>query len=236
MVRWTTVVPNRALQEIYLAAVQGGRHHRPRGHASCAPTPGSTGRSSARTRRSASSSSSGASPASSAPTSGPSTTSPAAGFRRAAAEASSIDVLTDAVATHQLAQATVDDDVERILTEMFAYGVVGRPATGTPGTPVDVPSHTDFATHRRRTVGCAADEPVGTPPTRAGPRAARWRSSAPTPPPTQSPRGSGPPTWCPRSPRPPWTPSPAASTARPTSATPTAGPPPGTSRRSRPAT
>src|ERR1019366_3620747 len=58
---------------------------------------------------------------------------------------SSTDVLADAVATHKLAQSTVDADVERVLTEMFTHGVIGRPATGTPGTPVDVPSHTQFA-------------------------------------------------------------------------------------------
>ena len=58
---------------------------------------------------------------------------------------SSTDVLADAVATHKLAQSTVDADVERVLTEMFTHGVIGRAATGTPGTPVDVPSHTQFA-------------------------------------------------------------------------------------------
>ena len=58
---------------------------------------------------------------------------------------SGVEELTDLIASHRLAQATVDNDVERILTEMFAYGVIGRPATGTPGTPVDVPSHTAYA-------------------------------------------------------------------------------------------
>ncbi len=58
---------------------------------------------------------------------------------------SSIDTLTDMITSHRLTVPTVDADVERILTEMFAYGVVGRPATGAPGTPVNVPSHADFA-------------------------------------------------------------------------------------------
>lgn len=58
---------------------------------------------------------------------------------------SSVDHLGDLVASHHLALATVDGDVERILTEMFAYGVVGRPSTGAPGSPVNVPSHTQFA-------------------------------------------------------------------------------------------
>jgi beta-glucosidase len=58
---------------------------------------------------------------------------------------SSVDHLDDLVASHHLAVATVDGDVERILTEMFAYGVVGRPSTGTPGSPVNAPSHAQFA-------------------------------------------------------------------------------------------
>jgi len=58
---------------------------------------------------------------------------------------SAVDTLTDAIDAHHLDVATVDADVERVLTEMFAYGVVGRPAAGTPGTPVAVASHTQFA-------------------------------------------------------------------------------------------
>ncbi|HEX7444623.1 MAG TPA: glycoside hydrolase family 3 C-terminal domain-containing protein, partial [Acidimicrobiales bacterium] len=58
---------------------------------------------------------------------------------------SGVEELTDLIASHRLAQATVDNDVERVLTEMFAFGVVGRPTTGAPGTPVDVPSHTAYA-------------------------------------------------------------------------------------------
>jgi len=58
---------------------------------------------------------------------------------------SSIDELADLMATGQLAQATVDNDVERVLTQMFAFGLVGRPATGAPGTPVDTAGHTAFA-------------------------------------------------------------------------------------------
>lgn len=55
------------------------------------------------------------------------------------------DILTDALTNGRLSMGTVDDDVRRVLTQMFAYGVVGRPATGTPGTPVDSAAHTDFA-------------------------------------------------------------------------------------------
>jgi len=58
---------------------------------------------------------------------------------------SSVDWLTGLIGTGKLALATVDDDLGRILTEMFAYGVIGRPATGAPGTVANVPSHTDFA-------------------------------------------------------------------------------------------
>jgi beta-glucosidase len=57
----------------------------------------------------------------------------------------SVDHLGDLVASHRLPIATVDADVERILTEMFVYGVVGRTATGTPGSPVNVPDHAQFA-------------------------------------------------------------------------------------------
>ena len=58
---------------------------------------------------------------------------------------SAVDTLTEAIDAHHLDVSTVDTDVERVLTEMFAYGVVGRPTTGAPGTPVDVASHTQFA-------------------------------------------------------------------------------------------
>ena len=46
------------------------------------------------------------------------------------------------MAGSKLPLTTVDDDVERVLTEMFAYGVIGRPATGSPGTRGRRPSHT----------------------------------------------------------------------------------------------
>jgi beta-glucosidase len=58
---------------------------------------------------------------------------------------SSVDELADKVVKGKLTQATVDSDVERVLTQMFAFGIIGRPATGTPGTPVDTPSHEAFA-------------------------------------------------------------------------------------------
>ena len=55
------------------------------------------------------------------------------------------DVLSDAVATGKLTMDSIDDDLTRVLTEMFAFGVIGRPATGAPGTPVDSAVHTEFA-------------------------------------------------------------------------------------------
>jgi beta-glucosidase len=39
----------------------------------------------------------------------------------------------------------VDTAVTRVLTSMFAWGLVGRPATGGPGTPVDTTPHADVA-------------------------------------------------------------------------------------------
>ena len=41
--------------------------------------------------------------------------------------------------------STVDADVERMLTQMFAYGLVERPSIGSPGTRVDTPAHATFA-------------------------------------------------------------------------------------------
>jgi beta-glucosidase len=58
---------------------------------------------------------------------------------------STIDSLADAMAKGVLTVATVDADVERVLTQMFAYDIVGRPAAGAPGTPVDTPAHAAFA-------------------------------------------------------------------------------------------
>ena len=58
---------------------------------------------------------------------------------------SSDDELDDLVVRGLLPLSTVDADVERVLTEMFTYGLVGRPATGTPGTPVATPADTAFA-------------------------------------------------------------------------------------------
>lgn len=49
------------------------------------------------------------------------------------------------VATGQLARSVVIADVTRMLTQMFAYGMVGRPVSGVPGTPVDTAAHTAFA-------------------------------------------------------------------------------------------
>jgi beta-glucosidase len=58
--------------------------------------------------------------------------------------ASATELATD-VADGLVPVATVDADVTRMLTQMFAYGLIGRTTTGTPGTPVDTPSHTAFA-------------------------------------------------------------------------------------------
>lgn len=57
----------------------------------------------------------------------------------------SVADLSAAVASGQVPMATVDTDVERMLTQMFAYSLVGRPSTGIPGTPVDSPAHAAFA-------------------------------------------------------------------------------------------
>ncbi len=56
-----------------------------------------------------------------------------------------VDRLNYLMSVGEVSPATIDADVARILTEMFAYGIIGRPATGAPGTPVDVASHTRFA-------------------------------------------------------------------------------------------
>jgi beta-glucosidase len=53
--------------------------------------------------------------------------------------------LADDLADGTLPQSTVDTDVTQMLTQMFAYGLVGRAAAGAPGTPVDSPAHTAFA-------------------------------------------------------------------------------------------
>ncbi len=58
---------------------------------------------------------------------------------------SSVDELSDLMARGLLAQTTVDADVERVLAQMFAFGLVGRPATGAPGTLVATPAHAAFA-------------------------------------------------------------------------------------------
>lgn len=58
---------------------------------------------------------------------------------------SSTDELGDLMFGGVLTQATVDDDLDRVLTQMFAFGLVGRPATGAPGTPVATAGHAAFA-------------------------------------------------------------------------------------------
>ena len=58
---------------------------------------------------------------------------------------SSNDELDDLVSRGLVPRATVDAHVERVLTQMFTFGLVGRPATGAPGTPVATPADTAFA-------------------------------------------------------------------------------------------
>jgi len=57
----------------------------------------------------------------------------------------SIADLTAAVGQGAVPVATIDADVERMLTQMFTYGLVGQTPTGVPGTPVDTTAHAAFA-------------------------------------------------------------------------------------------
>jgi beta-glucosidase len=57
----------------------------------------------------------------------------------------SVNRLELLVHEHRLAVTAVDRAVSRVVTEMFAHGLVDRPVTGSPGTAVDSDSHTDFA-------------------------------------------------------------------------------------------
>jgi beta-glucosidase len=57
----------------------------------------------------------------------------------------SVSNLEAAVARGTLSEATVDHDVQQVLTEMFAHGIVGRPVAGSPGTPVDTAQHAEVA-------------------------------------------------------------------------------------------
>jgi beta-glucosidase len=57
----------------------------------------------------------------------------------------SVADLTTAVSLGSVPVTTLDTDVERMLTQMFAYGLVGQTSTGVPGTPVDTTAHAAFA-------------------------------------------------------------------------------------------
>ena len=57
----------------------------------------------------------------------------------------SITQLAAAVTSGAVPVTTIDGDVERMLTQMFAFGLVGRTASGAPGAPVDTPAHAAFA-------------------------------------------------------------------------------------------
>jgi len=58
---------------------------------------------------------------------------------------SSVQSLNDLVAKGLVSEGTIDTDVEHVLGEMFAYRMIGRTTTGSPGTPVDSAAHTAFA-------------------------------------------------------------------------------------------
>jgi len=53
--------------------------------------------------------------------------------------------LATLVHKHLLSVSVVDAAVTKVLTEMFAHGLVGRAPTGSPDNPVDSEQHTDFA-------------------------------------------------------------------------------------------
>jgi beta-glucosidase len=55
--------------------------------------------------------------------------------------------LATLVGEGRLPTAVVDAAVTRVLTLMFAHGLVGQVSTGAPGTPVDSVAHTHFALH-----------------------------------------------------------------------------------------
>ncbi len=55
--------------------------------------------------------------------------------------------LAELVEEKRLPLTAVDNAVTRVLTQMFAYGLVGRPPAGAPDAPVDSPSDTAFALH-----------------------------------------------------------------------------------------
>jgi beta-glucosidase len=57
----------------------------------------------------------------------------------------SVPALTAAVRHGLVTMATIDADVERVLTALFAHHLVGQPVSGTPGTPVDTPANAAFA-------------------------------------------------------------------------------------------
>jgi beta-glucosidase-like glycosyl hydrolase len=56
-----------------------------------------------------------------------------------------VNQLAVLIQQHQLPVSVVDNAVTRVLTEMFAHGLVGGKASGLPGDPVDSTGHTDFA-------------------------------------------------------------------------------------------
>lgn len=57
----------------------------------------------------------------------------------------SVPKLTSQILSGRLRVSAVDAAVVRVLTQMFAYGMVGRTPAGSPGTPVDTDAHSDVA-------------------------------------------------------------------------------------------
>ena len=57
------------------------------------------------------------------------------------------DILTGLVHQGQLPIAAVNAAVSRVLTQMFAHGVIGRDETGSPAAIVDTPAHRAVALH-----------------------------------------------------------------------------------------
>ena len=147
------------------------------------------------------------------------------------------DVLTDALTSGKLSMTSVDDDVRQVLTQMFAYGVVGRAVDGHPGDPRQLGRPHDLRPDRGGAVGRAVEERLRRAAPRPVPRAhsvAVIGADASTHPVTQG-FGSS-------HVVPPFTSTPLAglteraSPARPRSPTRRAAPPPGASPSFRPPT
>ena len=100
-----------------------------------------------------------------------------------------------------LPMSSVDAAVTRVLTSMFAHGLVTGPDVGSPDSVVDSPAHTAFAltTAERSAVLLKNDRSVLPLIPRVS---GRWRSSAPTPARRRSPPATAARTCSPPSPPP----------------------------------